>query len=68
MVHHGQRLPFGFEASDDLAAVHARLDDLECDATLDRVLLLRHEDDAHAAFADLLQQLVWADDRAGAFA
>ena len=28
--------------------------------------LLGHEDDAHAAFADLLQQLVGADDRAGA--
>ena len=27
--------------------------------------LLGHEDDAHAAFADLLQQLVGADDRAG---
>ena len=28
--------------------------------------LLGHVDDAHAAFADLLQQLVGADDRAGA--
>ena len=30
--------------------------------------LLGHEDDAEAAFADLLQQLVRADDRAGPFA
>ena len=30
--------------------------------------LLGHEDGAHAAFADLLQELVRADDRAGAFA
>ena len=29
--------------------------------------LLGHEDDAHAAFADLLEQLVGADDVAGAF-
>ena len=30
-----------------------------------RVLLLGHVDQAHAAFADLLQQLVGADDGAG---
>ena len=41
------------------------LDDLERDRPLDRLGLLGHEDDAHAAFADLLQQLVGADDRAG---
>ena len=36
-------------------------------ATLRRTgcCLLGHEDDAEAAFADLLQQLVRADDRAG---
>ena len=33
----------------------------------DRLRLLGHVDDAHAAFADLLQQLVGADDRAGPF-
>ena len=32
---------------------------------LDRLLLLGHEDQAEAAFADLLQQLVGADHRAG---
>ena len=47
--------------------VHARLDDLERDLAADRLLLLGHVDDAEAAFADLLQQLVGADDRAGAF-
>ena len=47
------------------AAVHAGLDDLERDLAADRLLLLGHVDDAHAAFADLLQQLVRADDRAG---
>ena len=29
MVHQRQCLPLGFEAGDDLAGVHARLDDLE---------------------------------------
>ena len=41
--------------------VHARLDDLQGDRALDRLGLLGHVDDAHAAFADLLQQLVGAD-------
>ena len=68
MVHHGQRLPLGLEAGHDLLAVHARLDDLERDLALHRLRLLSHPDDAHAAFADLLQQLVRADYRARAFA
>ena len=42
--------------------VHARLDDLEGDLAADGLRLLGHEDGAHAAFADLLQQLVGADD------
>ena len=54
MVHHGQSLAFRFEAGDDLAAVHAGLDNLESDFALDGVGLLRHEDGAHAPFADLL--------------
>ena len=68
MVHQRQGLPLGLEAGDDLAGVHARLDDLEGDLAAHRLLLLGHEDDAEAAFADLLQQLVRADDRAGPFA
>ena len=39
----------------------------ERDRPLDRLGLLGHEDDAHAAFADLLQELVGADRIAGAF-
>ena len=66
MVHHRQGLPLGFEAGDHLPGVHARLDDLQRDRALDRLGLLGHEHDAHAAFADLLQQLVGADDRARA--
>ena len=45
--------------------VHARLDDLERDLAAHGLRLLGHVDDAHAAFADLLQQLVAADDSAG---
>ena len=67
MVHHRQGLPLGLEAGDHLPRVHARLDDLERDRPLDRLGLLGHEDDAHAAFADLLQQLVGADHRRPAF-
>ena len=51
----------------DLAGVHAGLDDLERDRAADGLLLLGHVDGAHAALADLLQQLVGADDRARAF-
>ena len=65
VVHQRQGLPLGLEAGDHLVGVHARLDDLEGDLAADGLLLLGHEDDAHAAFADLLQQLVGADERAG---
>ncbi len=67
VVHHRERLALGFEAGDHLAGVHAGLDDFQGDGALDRVRLFGHKDDAHAAFADLLQELVCADDRAGAF-
>ena len=42
------------------------LDHLHRHPPLDRLGLLGHPDGAHAAFADLLQQLVRADDRPGA--
>ncbi len=66
VVHQGQRLPLLLEARDHLPGVHAELDDLQRDAPNDRLLLLGHEHDAKAPFADLLQQLVGADPRAGA--
>ncbi len=61
VVHQCQGLPLGFEAGDHLARIHARLDDLQGDLALDRLGLLGQEDRAHAAFAELLQQLVRAD-------
>src|SRR5262249_9539074 len=42
------------------------LDDFERHFAADRFLLLGHEDDAEAAFTDLLQELVGSDDGAGA--
>ena len=45
--------------------IHAGLDDFERDAAADRRLLLGHVHHAHAPFADLLQELVGADQRAG---
>ena len=60
-------MPLGLEARDNLARVHARLEDLQRHLAADRFLLLGHEDNAEAAFADLFQELVGPDDRAGAF-
>ena len=68
VVHQGQGLPLGLEAGEHLLRVHARLDDLQRHQALDRLGLLGHPDRAHAAFADLLQQLVRADDGAGPLA
>ena len=67
MIHHRQRLPFGFEAGDHLPCVHPRLDDLEGHSAADGLGLLRHENDAEAPFANLLQDFVRAYLRAGAF-
>ncbi len=55
MVHQGQGLAFGFEAGDDLAGVHAGLDDLERDPAADGLFLLGQVDHSHAAFANQLQ-------------
>jgi hypothetical protein len=68
MIHQGERLPFRFEAGQHLTAVHARFDDLERDYPADRLVLLGHVDDAHAPFADLFQQFVRPNLRAGTFA
>ena len=67
VVHQRQRLPLGLKAGDHWLGVHARLDDLESDAAVDRLGLLGDKDDTHPTFADLLQQLVAADLGAGAF-
>jgi len=61
MVHQRQRLALRLEARDHLLGVHAQLDDLERHLAPDRLELLGHPDRAHAALADLLQELEVAD-------
>jgi hypothetical protein len=58
MIHQGQGLAFGPEAGEHLTAVHTGLDELQCDGPAHRLSLLGHVDSAHAAFADLFEQLV----------
>ena len=60
VVHHRQDLPFRCEPGDDQPAVHAGLDDLHRDPAVHGAHLLGHPDGAHAALADLLEQLVAA--------
>ena len=67
MIHKRERLPLGLKAGDDVAGIHAGLDDLERDLTPHGPLLFGDEHQAEAAFADLLHELVRADHRAGAF-
>ena len=67
MVHQGQGLPLGLEAGDDLPESMPGLMILSATMRWTGCGLLGHEDGAHAAFADLLQQLVRADDGARAF-
>ncbi len=62
MIHHRQRLPFGFESGDDLFVAAILLDQLQRHPSADRFLLLRQPDFAHPAFADFLKQFVRADD------
>ena len=54
VIHHRERLTLSFKPRNDLAGVHARLDNLEGYGAADGVDLLGHENHAHAAFADLL--------------
>jgi hypothetical protein len=65
VVHERQGLALGFEAGDDVARVHSRLDDLERDLAAHGMLLLGDEHQAHAPLADLLHQLVGPDYGAG---
>ncbi len=63
MVHHRQSLPLGLEAGNNLPGVHTWLDDFQGNGALNRLSLRGHEHNAHAALADLLQQLVRPNNR-----
>ena len=67
MVHQGERLPFGFEARDDLARVHARLENLQSNATLHWLLLVGAPYGAEATLPDALAQLEAVDDESRLF-
>src|SRR5262245_26722613 len=67
MIHHGKCLPLRLESRDDLLCIQSRLDDLECDSSPNRMLLLGDVDKPESPLADLLLQLVKADHGAGAF-
>lgn len=61
VVHQRQGLTLGLEAGDDLARVHARLDQLERDAAMDRRELLREPHLTHPARANAFEELVRTD-------
>src|SRR5205814_2017691 len=63
-----QGLPLRLEPGNNLTRIHARLDDLQRDLALNRDRLLCQENDAHAPFADLLDELARSDDRPGNWA
>ena len=65
MVHHRQGLPLGLEPGDHLPGIHAGLDDFQGHPPLDRLGLIGHVDDAKTPLADLLEEFIGADDRAG---
>jgi len=67
MVHERQRLSLGLEARQHVARIHAGFDEFESDLAPHRLGLLGHPHAAHAALADLLEQLVGADARARLF-
>jgi hypothetical protein len=61
VIHQRKGLALGFEARNHVASVHAELDKLQRDGAADRVRLLAAPHDAHATFADLLEQAVSTD-------
>ena len=65
VIHHRQRLALLLEAGDHLLGVHPQLDDLERDPARHRLALVGEEHRAEAAGADLFDQGVAAEDRAG---
>src|SRR5262249_27460146 len=67
VVHEGEGLALGLEPGYHLLGVHARLEHLQGDLAANGPILLGQEDDAEAALADLLHELVRPDDSPWAF-
>jgi hypothetical protein len=59
-------MSFGLEPCHHLASVHSQFDDLEGGAALHRLSLFGRPDGAEPAFTKLLEELVTANERAGA--
>ena len=58
MLHGGEHAALLLEAGEDLAGVHAALEELEGDFALDGVRLLGTPDEAEAAFAELFYEAI----------
>jgi hypothetical protein len=58
MVHQGQGLTFGLEASKDLFGVHPEFNDLESHFATDRFGLLGQVNDSHPTFTQYLQDSI----------
>ena len=67
MIHHRQRLTLRLEPGDDGLGVHAELDDLERDATADRLRLFGDIHHAATAFAKAFHQFVASERLADRF-
>jgi hypothetical protein len=65
VVHECQRLPFCFEAGDNLASLYSGFNDLQRDTPLHGMCLFGHEDHAHASLADHLQEFVGPNSASG---
>ena len=61
VVHECQGLPLNLETGDDCSSVHAQLDHLERDLSLNGFVLLCSPDHSEATLANLLDQLVGSD-------
>jgi hypothetical protein len=61
VVHHRKYLPFSFETREDLGTWSVCVDQLQCNTTLDGLLLVHYENLPYATLADWLQGLVGAD-------
>lgn len=66
VIHPGDHASLRVEPRQDLPAIHAELDDLQCDPAADRLRLLREEDETHPPLAQGRQNLVWANAISGA--
>src|SRR5262245_14849562 len=61
MAHHREGLALTLEASDDLARVHAELDDFEGDPPAKRLFLLCQIHNAHTTLAERLENSIRTD-------